>query len=216
MLAFEKEVLGVYVSGHPMEEYEEKWKKNATAMSLDFIVDEETGEAKVRDGQNVTIGGMITGKTIKITKNNQQMAFLTVEDMAGSVEVLVFPKDYEKHREKMLDDAKVFISGRVSIGDDPQGKLICEKLTPFDSVPRELWLQFEDVTDFRAKEPRMMNYLEESDGNDRVVIWLKKERAKKILPPNWSVCANRELTELLSEKFGAGNVKVVEKSIENR
>ena len=216
MLAFEKEVLGVYVSGHPMEEYEEKWKKNATAMSLDFIVDEETGEAKVRDGQNVTIGGMITGKTIKITKNNQQMAFLTVEDMAGSVEVLVFPKDYEKHREKMLDDAKVFISGRVSIGDDPQGKLICEKLTPFDSVPRELWLQFEDVTDYRAKEPRLLNYLEASDGNDRVVVYLKRERAKKILPPNWSVCAGKELVEVLREKFGDSNVKVVEKSIENR
>ncbi|MBQ6875944.1 MAG: DNA polymerase III subunit alpha, partial [Lachnospiraceae bacterium] len=187
-----------------------------TAVSLDFIVDEETGEAKVRDGQNVMIGGMITGKMIKITKNNQQMAFLTVEDMAGSVEVLVFPKDYERYREQMVEDAKVFIGGRVSIGDDPQGKLICEKLYPFDSVPRELWLQFEDVTDFRAKEPRMMNYLEESDGNDRVVIWLKKERAKKILPPNWSVCANRELVEALTEKFGAGNVKVVEKSIENR
>ena len=215
-LAFEKEVLGVYVSGHPMEEYEEKWKKNATAVSLDFIVDEETGEAKVRDGQNVMIGGMITGKMIKITKNNQQMAFLTVEDMAGSVEVLAFPKDYERYREQMVEDAKVFIGGRVSIGDDPQGKLICEKLYPFDSVPRELWLQFEDMDDFRAKEPRMMNYLEESDGNDRVVIWLKKERAKKILPPNWSVSANRELVEALTEKFGAGNVKVVEKSIENR
>ena len=124
LLAFEKEMLGVYVSGHPLEEYMELWKKNVTAVSSDFIVNEEEGAARVRDGAYVTVGGMITEKTVKTTRQNKMMAFITVEDLAGTVEVLIFPRDYEKNRELLIEDEKVFVQGRVSIGDDPAGKLI--------------------------------------------------------------------------------------------
>ena len=84
-LSFEKEVLGVYLSGHPMEEYEERWRKGITRTTLDFQLDEETGRTKVHDGVKETIGGIISGKTIKYTKNNKTMAFLTIEDLAGTV-----------------------------------------------------------------------------------------------------------------------------------
>ena len=99
LLAFEKEALGIYVSGHPLEAYEATWRNNITAVTIDFIVDEETEAARVQDGTYVTIGGMITGKTVKTTRNNKLMAFLTLEDLVGSVEVIVFPKDYESKRE---------------------------------------------------------------------------------------------------------------------
>ena len=140
-LAFEKEVLGVYLSGHPMEEYEEKWRKSISKTTLDFQLVEDTGHTKVLDGAREIIGGMITDKTIKYTKNNKVMAFVTLEDMLGSVEVVVFPKDYEKNQQYLNEDSKVFIKGRVSEEDDAPSKLICESVIPFEQTKRELWLQ---------------------------------------------------------------------------
>ena len=214
LLAFEKEILGVYISGHPMEAYESSWRANITAMATDFIVDEETESAKVEDGSYVTIGGMITGKNVKTTKTNKMMAFVTVEDLVGSVEVLVFPRDYEKYKDQLIQDAKVFVQGRASIGDDPVGKVICERIVPFEKLPRQVWLQFEDKEAYGALEGRVMDCLKESEGSDSVVIYLAKEKAKKVLPANWNVMSSPELVSALSEIVGEKNVKVVEKTIE--
>ena len=213
LLAFEKEMLGVYISGHPMEAYIGLWEKNVTAKTTDFIVDEETGEAAIRDGAYVTVGGMITGKTVKTTRNNKMMAFVTVEDLAGSVEVLVFPKDYEKKREYLNQEEKVFIRGRASIGDDPVGKLICEQVMPFSMVPRELWLQYPDKEAYLAGEQELLQTLRMSEGNDTVIIYLGKERAKKVLPKNWNVKAEQPLLDALRAKLGEKNVKLVEKTL---
>ena len=214
MLSLEKEVLGVYVTGHPLEEYEEGWRKNITAMTTDFIVDEETDEAKVAEGQFVTIGGMVSGKTVKITKTGKYMAFLTLEDLVGSVEVLVFPKDYEVNRDLLEENAKLFIRGRVSLGDEPAGKLICERIIPFSQIPKELWIQFPDKDAYLAAERELLEILKPAEGNDQVIIYLRQEKAKKILPPGWRVQADRQLLAKLSELYGEKNVKVVEKTIE--
>ena len=214
MLAMEKEVLGVYVSGHPLEEYEEGWRKNITAMTTDFIVDPDTDEAKVADGQMVTVGGMVSERTIKITKTGKNMAFVTLEDLVGSVEVLVFPKDFEANRDLLTEDAKLFIRGRVSLGDEPAGKLICQQVIPFSKIPKDLWLQFADLEAYQTAEKQLMDTLMLSDGGDRVIIYLKKEKARKILPPGWNVDASRELLGKLTQFYGEKNVKVVEKTIE--
>ena len=214
MLAMEKEVLGVYVSGHPLEEYEEGWRKNITAMTTDFIVDPDTDEAKVADGQMVTVGGMVSERTIKITKTGKNMAFVTLEDLVGSVEVLVFPKDFEANRDLLTEDARLFIRGRVSLGDEPAGKLICQQVIPFSKIPKDLWLQFADLEAYQAAEKQLMDTLMLSDGGDRVIIYLRKEKAKKILPPGWNVDASRELLGKLTQFYGEKNVKVVEKTIE--
>ncbi len=216
LLALEKEVLGIYISGHPMEACAALWQKNITAKSLDFIVDDETGKASVSDGISVVIGGMITDKTVKTTKTNQLMAFLTIEDLVGSVEVLVFPRDYEKYKELFTEDRKVFIKGRTSIGDDPQGKVILESLLPFDAAPRELWVQFENVDAYNRQAKELGEILKEADGSSRVILYLKAERAKKMLPPNWNVGIDEDLLGRLRDKFGPENVKVVEKAIEIR
>ena len=213
LLAFEKETLGIYVSGHPMDEYLETWKNSITAKTTDFMVDEETGRAVVEDGTRATIGGMITARTVKLTKNGQQMAFVTLEDMVGSVEVIVFPRDYENKKQLLNEDAKVFISGRTSIGDDPAGRLICEQVIPFDEVPKDLWLKFADKTEYDARWPEVTEILRGSDGHDTVIIYLEKERAKKVLPANWHVAASTEVTEKLMKIIGEKNVKVVEKGL---
>ena len=213
LLAFEKETLGIYVSGHPMDEYLETWKNSITAKTTDFMVDEESGKAVVEDGVRATIGGMITAKTVKLTKNGQQMAFVTLEDMVGSVEVIVFPRDYESKKQLLNEDAKVFISGRTSIGDDPVGRLICEQVIPFDEVPKDLWLKFADKTQYDALWPAVTEVLRGSDGHDTVIIYLEKERAKKVLPANWHVAASAAVTESLGKIIGEKNVKVVEKGL---
>ena len=213
--AFEKEVLGVYLSGHPLEEYEEKWKKNISRTTLEFQLDEETGRARVSDGARETVGGMITGKTIKYTKNNKVMAFLTLEDLAGSVEVIVFPKDYEAYQQYLEEDGKVFIRGRVSEEEDAPAKLICERVIPFDQTRKELWLQYPDKAEYLAKEQDLFDILADSEGNDPVIIYCKKEKAVKRLPAGRNVTADKILLSRLTNYLGEACVKLIEKPIEN-
>ena len=213
LLVFEKEILGVYISGHPLEDYKDVWQKTVTATASDFIVDEEAGGARVTDGARVVIGGLVAGKTVKTTRTNQLMAFITLEDLMGSVEVIIFPKDYEANRELFVEDAKLFIRGRVSIGDDPVGKLVLEQVVPFSKIPRELWIQFADKEQYVSREKELLETLKTSEGPDRVVIYLGKERAKKMLPASWNVDATGVLVEELSRKLGEKNVKVVEKPL---
>ena len=215
LLAFEKEVLGIYVSGHPLEAYEEKWKKSISATTADFQLDEETGHTKVHDGAKEIIGGMITEKTIKHTKTNQMMAFITVEDLLGTVEVVVFPRDYEKNRDYLEVDSKVFVRGRVSEEDDKPSKMICEKIIPFERTKKELWIQFPDKPTFLDEEQIVYGYLADSDGDDEVMIYCAKERAVKKLPKNRNIGINEQILSRLMNHFGEKRVKVVEKPIEN-
>ena len=215
LLAFEKEVLGVYISGHPLEEHEEKWRKTISATSLDFQLDEEAGASKVRDGAKEIIGGMIIDKTVKQTKTNQMMAFVTVEDLLGTVEVVVFPRDYEKSREYLEVDSKVFIRGKVSEEDDKASKLICEKVIPFEKTKRELWIRFPDKAAFLDEEQIVYGYLADSEGEDEVVIYCAKERAVKRLPRNRNIRINNQILSRLMNHYGESSVKVVEKVIEN-
>ncbi|MDY3716550.1 MAG: DNA polymerase III subunit alpha [Blautia sp.] len=213
-LAFEKEVLGVYITGHPLEEYEERWRKNITAVTSDFVPDEETGVPKVIDGAKVTVGGMIINKTIKYTKTNKVMAFLTLEDLVGTVEIVVFPRDYEKNSAMMNVDDKVFVRGRVNAEDDKASKLICETIDSFDDVPRELWVQFDTKEAFLAQENEFYELLKDSDGKDPVVVYIRSPKAIKRLGQEKTVKADQTLIGKLYEKYGQANVKVVEKSIE--
>ena len=215
-LAFEKEVLGFYISGHPLENYRGLMEKNVTAWTSDFQPEEDSGLPNVQDGQKVTIGGMITDKTVKYTKTNKVMAFLTIEDLVGTVEVVVFPRDYEKNVRLLNEDEKVFVQGRVSAEDEKASKLICEKMYSFAQVPRELWLQFADKESYVKEESHVLELLRDSDGKDSVVIFLKKERAIKRYPANRNVRIDESLLEKMHEFLGASNVKVVEKSIEKQ
>ena len=215
LLGFEKEVLGVYVSGHPLEPYEEEWRKVISATTADFQVDPEVGYTKVRDGAREIIGGIIVEKTVKHTKTNQMMAFLTVEDLFGTVEVVVFPRDYEKYRQYLEEDNKIFVKGRVSEEDDKASKLICEKILPFGQKKKELWIQFPDKETYLEEEAITYGYLADSEGNDEVVIYCEKEKIVKKVPANKNISINPQILSRLMNHFGENRVKVVEKAIEN-
>ncbi len=208
-LAFEKEVLGIYISGHPLEEYRDTWKKNITNTTADFALDEETGEPRVADGAKVTIGGMITEKKIKYTKNEKVMAFLQVEDLVGSVEVIVFPRDYEKYGNAVMEDSKVFIKGRVSVEEDKDAKLVCEQITTFEQMPKKLWIKFPTKDAFEQQRDTLFGILRGEEGKDNVVIYVENPKSMNPLSANWNVSAEVALIERLEEAFGEGNVKVV-------
>ena len=209
LLMMEKEVLGIYISGHPLESHMNVWKNNITATTADFMLDEENGAVNVEDGTSQTIGGIINAKTIKYTKNDKTMAFLEIEDLYGIVEVVVFPKDYERNSQLLNEDAKVFVKGRVSLEEDKNGKLICERIIPFDEIGKKLWVRFDTMEQYSQANSTLMGVLEESDGRDQVIIFIAEGKRKKVLPPECNVKADDLLLEKLYEKFGKNNIKVV-------
>lgn len=282
ILAFEKEVLGIYLSGHPLEADQELWQRYITNTTNDFALDEEIGSARVEDQRRVTVGGMIADRSIKYTKNDKVMAFLNLEDLVGNMEIVVFPRDYEKYGSLLVEDARVFIRGRANVEEDKDGKLICEYVVSFEEaakengaplfrdrygnggyagygqrqgggpnrpeggngqaqrtgsqhgggrnfagaaaspdggdstgsnaapvkVPAGVWIQFPDADSYFAREEELLTAIEDSDGNDDVVIFLRDTRAFKLLPANRRVHADRELEQKLGERFGRENVKI--------
>lgn len=214
ILAFEKEVLGVYISGHPLEEYEELMRRSVTRTTADFIPADGEEMPKVKDQERAVIGGMIVARTVKTTRTNSLMAFITIEDMYGTAEVIVFPKDYEKNRLLLEEDRKVFVQGRATVEEDKPAKLICSRIIPFDELDQSLWLQFETKERYREEEPWIFETLAGYDGKDEVNIYVSGDRATKKLPGSHSTKVCRELLQKLYDRFGQENVKVVQKSIE--
>ena len=208
-LAFEKEVLGIYISGHPLEEYQEMWRGNITNTTADFLLDEETGETAVEDGRTATVGGMVAEKKIKYTKNEKVMAFLQIEDLVGTVEVIVFPGQYERFGSKITEDSKVFIKGRISVEEEKDGKLVCEQIMSFDEIPRKLWIKFSAKEEFEAHKEELYDALRQSEGKDSVIIYVENPRSKYPLPANWNVDAGEKLIAHLGELYGAENIRLV-------
>ena len=136
LLGFEKEVLGIYVSGHPLESDQELWQRYITHTTNDFALDEETGIVRVEDQTVVVVGGMIADRTIKYTKNDKVMAFLNLEDLVGNMEIVVFPRDYEQYGSLLTEEARVFIRGRVNVEEDKDGKLLCEQVVSFEEAAK--------------------------------------------------------------------------------
>lgn len=215
LLSYEKEVLGIYLSGHPLEEYEEKWRKSISKTTLDFQWQEELAGPKVKDGAKEIVGGMITECKVKYTKKNQMMAYVTLEDLMGTIEVIVFPKAYEEYHQALSEENKVFIKGRIQEVEEDTSKLICESVIPFDATRKELWLQFPDKESYLKQEVDLLRKLSESPGKDSVAIYCMKEKAIKRFPASKDVDANKIFLGRLSNYLGENNVKVVEKAIEN-
>ncbi|MBR0430000.1 MAG: DNA polymerase III subunit alpha [Lachnospiraceae bacterium] len=216
-LAFEKEVLGIYVSGHPLEDYLDVMGRICTAKSTDFLLQEPeegnmTGEDAttiVKDKQKVTVGGMIVDVRTIFTKKNQMMAYVTIEDLYGTMEVIVFPRDFERNRRVLVEDSKVFISGRVDAQEEKDAKLLCESVTPFEEISKTLWIQFETKEDYESMEQGLFDAIAGNEGRDHIKIYVKNPKAIKELPSKYNICADQETVQKLSEKFGADNVKVV-------
>ena len=210
LLTFEKEVLGIYVSGHPLEEDEELWKKIITTNTANFMLDEETNQIQVIDGESVVVGGIISEKKIKYTKNDKTMAFLLLEDLYGSIEVIVFPRDYERFAASLVEEEKVFIRGRVSAEDERDGKLIAENIVSFKNIPRQIWIQFETNKAVEEQYQGLLECIADSDGKDMIGIFIKEGKLRKMLPKNQTVQINPFIFRQLQEKYGEENVKIIE------
>ncbi|MCD7708820.1 MAG: DNA polymerase III subunit alpha, partial [Clostridiales bacterium] len=216
LLGFEKEVLGIYLSGHPLDDYAERMKNTVTAQAIDLVRDDETGAVKIADGEHVVVGGSVVEKKIKYTKNNQVMAYLTLEDLTGSIDIIVFPKPYEKYQQFIAEDSRIFVAGHASV-DDAQGdgSVICEKIAPLDATKKEVWLQFGTKDEFSQREQELYAILGKPDGADEVVIYVASPRAVKRLGSGRRIRADGELMSALSAFVGENNCKVVEKPLEN-
>ncbi len=205
-LGFEKEVLGIYVSGHPLEDYEGLWRAHVTRRASDFYRDDETGACGVEDGETATIGGMVADRKIKYTKNDKVMAYVTLEDLTGSVEVIVFPRDYETSSALLVPESKIFISGKVSLEEEKDGRLICQKVTDFASVPRRLWLRFPDRTSYDRAEQEILAMIEQHGGRDHVTIYIENPRQRRDFGAGYGVRVTEELLRGLRSRFGEKNV----------
>lgn len=216
LLAFEKETLGIYLSGHPLDEYETMLAGSVTKVSSDFLSEEEEEmeELRVNDGETAVIGGIITGITRKTTRSNSMMAFVTIEDLLGSVEVIIFPRDFEKYKQEIYEDNKVLIRGRVSVEEERAARLICSEIIPFQSMPREIWVRFPDKEAFLRQEQELYAILNAFDGKDETVVYCVAEKAIKRLPKSHATQACEALKNRLWEAFGKDSVKVVEKKLE--
>lgn len=212
-LAFEKEVLGIYVSGHPLEAFMSSIEKQTTAKSIDFEPDEETGLAVVKDGRSYTVGGLVSDVTVKLTKTDQNMAFLTLEDLYGTVEIILFPRDYQKYRHLLVMDTGLYVKGRASVSEE-NGKLIAEMVVAMEDVPKEIWIQVENIGEFQAKKDKLYEIIRQNPGEDEVIIFSKKERAVKRLPGYEKISGKEGVIEALELVFDKKNIKLVDKSIE--
>ena len=208
LLSYEKEVVGVYISGHPLEAYKEFIESRVTARTSDFYLDEETNTTKVIDGAEAVIGGILTDKKIKYTKNDKIMAFVTIEDLYGSIEVVVFPRDYEKNSGRLEVDSKVFVKGRIQVEDEKDGKLIGSQIIPFDEMPRRLILTFPDKETYLKNVPVLDRMFADSEGADGITVICRKERAQKNYPPSQNIHIDEALLGQLRDLLGAENVKV--------
>lgn len=216
LLALEKEVLGIYVSGHPLESYMDRIKKNITANSNDFMIEEDSDKPKVADGSIAIIGGMITSKTIKTTRTNSMMAFILLEDLFGVVEVIIFPKDYDKYKGILEQDQKIFVRGKVTVEEDKAAKLICQEIILFDQIPQEVWIKYKNLQAYQKDEQNLYAILNDYDGKDMVNIYCEEEKCMKKLPKSKGVNANKDLIQHLITIYSEENVRITEKSIEKR
>ena len=132
-----------------------------------------------------------------------------MEDVFGAVEVLVFPRDYEKYRSQAVEDNKVFVTGRVSISEEENGKLVCESITAFEDVPKVCWIQFANKQAYLDAEKELAGIIASSDGNDLVTVYCREEKQRKVLPKSQTIQAQGETLKLLMDRFGQDNVKVV-------
>ncbi len=216
LLNYEKEAIGIYLSGHPLDVYADTWKKHVTVTAADFVQDEDTGECSLKEGMRVVAGGLVNTCKYKTTKSEKQMAFMTVEDLYGQFEVIVFPNLLERARDYTDLDKKIYIAGHVTIDRDETAKLIADNIVPFEKVKKDIWIAFDDKDQYDSVKDELSDMCYENSGSSDVIIYLRKERAKKILSEDLRVSLKKEFTDALCVKFGYNNVKIVEKSIEKR
>jgi DNA polymerase-3 subunit alpha len=221
LLADEKEMLGIYVSGHPLSDYEATLRQYAKHNSIDFMAEDGT----VADGQEVKYGGLITAKSVKYTKKDgKPMCFLTVEDMYGSVEIIVFAQLYEKQGHRLQAEQMLIIQGRVSVREEEDAKIIANELLLYEDIPNKtpaspspgtdgeanpktLWLKIPATRAIALSD--ITAILSQYPGGTPVMIYNEQSKQKFAANKNFQIHPDAELARKLKDLLGEDAVKVV-------
>lgn len=219
LLFMEKEMTGLYLSGHPLEEHKEVLK-NKTSINIGEIISsgtlEESNEEavvqdkKVKDGQKVKIGGIITSVNKKLTKNNDMMAFVELEDLYGIIELVVFPKVFNKIRNLINEDAMILVSGRVSIREDEAAKILCEDISELtESNIEKIYIRIDTEEEIQPSLKQLKVISPSYKGNIPIYLYVKSLNKAFITNKELWVNGEKEFLTFLKNQFGIENIKVV-------
>lgn len=216
LLKMEKETIGRYLSGHPMEEYAKRVKKISKYNIGDVMSAVERDEdgsyrlisSEISDGQTVKLCGVIASRKNKTTKNNTQMAFVGLEDMYASIEVIVFPKILTQYSYLLIEDEIVMIEGKLSFREDEEPKLLCEKVFPLDEAPVNEHLFIRIETYDSDKIEKIKSAAEKMHGNTPLCIYINDTKKKLMASNKFWISGSEENINELKSLFGAENVKL--------
>ncbi|KGM94802.1 DNA polymerase III subunit alpha [Clostridium novyi A str. 4552] len=223
-LAMEKEMTGLYLTGHPLEEYEEILRNRTSAKTTDIIIDESLEEelidevtlhveeqnSKIKDGDKVIIGGLITNVTRKITRTNSMMSFITLEDLYSSIEVIIFPKTLEQFNRMIMEDEIVLIKGRVTKREDEQPKIICDYVERvFNFSSKKLYIQIENKKILKQTMNDIKQIALLNNGNIPIYICTKEERKKFLIAREFWINENEDVLKIIKQRYGEENVKLL-------
>ena len=213
LLMMEKEMLGLYISGHPLDKFRDIAEKRSNITSQDVVeyienVDNDNFESKVRDEMEVSICGIISNKKTKITRNNETMAFFKIEDLYGTIDAIVFPKTYSRLQNSIKEDIPVIIKGRLSLREDEEPKIICNSIEEINLVPSKLYLKIETDKE-NIVDSTILPILSKNHGDTSVMLYYSKDKITKVAPKEYNVNVSDEMLKELSGVLGEENVKCV-------
>ncbi|MFZ5989741.1 MAG: DNA polymerase III subunit alpha [Bacillota bacterium] len=217
LLSMEKEMLGLYITGHPLSEMEKEINEMVTVFSSDLVMhsDENVDNIPINelknvvDGMNVAVGGIITSKKTKTTKNNNLMAFITLEDLYGTMEVIVFPTILERFSKLIEVENIVLIKGRISMKEEEQPKIICEEVSPLrKAAVKKLYIKVADGVDSEFMES-LCSLLKFFNGNTPVCLYNEDQKKVKVMERECWVNLSEAIIAELKSRLGDENIKVV-------
>ncbi len=209
-LAMEREVLGIYVSGHPLAGYEERFGRKVSCTSLSFQKTEDDEESRIEEGEKVIIGGMVMGVSVKYTRKNEKMAIVMLEDFHGAIETLFFPKAFERYGMYLKDEEVLLVRGRANVSADGKANVIADSAEILEldgeDAPKSLWLKMaagEKVTAAQIKEVLAVH-----KGDIPVYIYQEETKQKMKAERQFWVTWDEPLREELGRLLGEKNVVV--------
>ncbi len=216
MLFMEKEMLGIYISGHPLENMRKQIeaKTNISSSELRQLnqteeIEEGVKEAPdLQDGKQVTIAGIITSVKKKYTKNNTIMAFVTIEDLHGQAEIIVFDSCYQNASSLLINDSIVLIEGRLSVREDDEPKIVARSIKEFAEIKRKI---FEvDITNLAEEQKEKLKGAIRFFSGDRNNIPMQIKNGEKVDAIRGGIYITPEILIQFQEIVGEQNAKLLE------
>ena len=216
MLFMEKEMLGIYISGHPLENMRKQIEAKTNISSFELRQLNQTEEIEegvkeipdLQDGKQVTIAGIITSVKKKYTKNNTIMAFVTIEDLHGQAEIIVFDSCYQNASSLLINDSIVLIEGRLSVREDDEPKIVARSIKEFAEIKRKI---FEvDITNLAEEQKEKLKGAIRFFSGDRNNIPMQIKNGEKVDAIRGGIYITPEILIQFQEIVGEQNAKLLE------